>query len=103
MSSSSQAEFLDGRHRDTLLRLFEHPTSHNIEWQEILSLLEALGSVEPFRDGKSRARLGAKTEALARAKHKDIDVQQIVNLRRMLTGAGYVEAVEEMGAKGKEA
>jgi len=29
---------------------------------------------------------------LTRPKHKDIDVQQVLDLRRMLTGAGYGDA-----------
>ena len=43
--TSPEPEHLDGRHRDTLRRIFEHPTSHNIEWHEVTSLLDAVGTV----------------------------------------------------------
>ena len=102
MSSNSEPKHLNNRHRDTLLQVFEHPTSHNIEWHAVLSLLEAVGSVEQRPDGKYLVHVGEETEVLTRPKDKDIDVQQVVDLRRMLTTAGYGAVVEELHAKGKE-
>ena len=93
---------LNNRHRDTLLQIFQHPTSHNIEWPAVLSLLEAVGSVEQRHDGKYRVTLGTESEVLTPPKHKDIDVQQVVDLRRMFTSAGYEAVVKELEAKGKE-
>ena len=100
--STSEPEHLNHHQRDTLLQIFQHPTSHNIEWLGVLSLLEAAGSVELRHDGKYLVRVGGENVVLARPKHKDIDVQQVVDLRRMLTGAGYGTLVEELEAKGKE-
>lgn len=88
MSSTSEPKQLSDHHRDTLLRIFQHPASHNIDWQAALSLLEAVGSVEQRQDGKYLVRAGAKTEVFNRPKHKDIDAQQAVDLRRMLASAG---------------
>lgn len=95
-------EHLSNHHRDTLLQIFQHPASHNIEWPAVLSLLEAVGSVEQHHDGKYVVTLGTETEVLTPPKHKDIDVQQVVDLRRMLTSAGYRSVVDELEAKGKE-
>ncbi len=102
MSSTSGPQHLDSNQRDTLLQIFQHPTSHNIEWRAVLSLLEAVGSVERRHDGKFSVHVGAETEVVTRPKQKDIDPQQVVDLRRMLTGAGYGAVVEELEAKGKE-
>jgi hypothetical protein len=82
-------EHLSNHHRNTLSQLFQHPVGHNIEWRAVLSLLEAVGSVEENRDGKVAITLGGTTEYLDPPAHKDIDVQTVVNLRRMLSGAGY--------------
>ncbi len=95
-------EHLSNHHRDTLLQIFQHPASHNIEWPAVLSLLEAVGSVEQHHDGKYVVTLGTETEVFTPPKHKDIDVQQVVDLRRMLTSAGYRSVVDELEAKGKE-
>jgi hypothetical protein len=97
-----QPKHLSNHHRDTLLQLFQHPTSHNIEWQTVLSLLEAVGSVEQRHDGKYLVHVGDETVVFARPRNKDVDVQQVVDLRRMLTSAGYGPVVEALEAKGQE-
>lgn len=102
MSSRSEPHHLSPNHRDTLLQIFQHPTSHNIEWHAVLSLLEAVGEVEERKDGKVVVTLGEETEAFVRPKHKDIAVDQVVDLRRMLTKAGYAETVKQMEDQGKE-
>jgi len=102
MSSVPEPERLNSHHRDTLLQLFQHPTSHNIEWPAVLSLLEAIGSAEERHDGKYSIQIGTESEVLTRPKHKDIDVQQVLDLRRMLANAGYGALVDELEAKGKE-
>lgn len=68
----------------------------------MLSLLEAVGSVEQHHDGKYTVSVGTESEVLKPPKHKDIDIQQVVDLRRMLTSAGYRAVVDELEAKGKE-
>jgi hypothetical protein len=84
------------------MRIFQHPTSHNIEWRTIVSLLEVVGTIEENHDGKFRVELGTEVEYFDRPKHKDIDVQQVVDLRRMLAGAGYAPVVEELESRGVE-
>jgi hypothetical protein len=95
-------EHLNNRHRDTLLQIFQHPTSHNVEWPAVLSLLEVVGSVEQRHDGKYKVTVGTDVEVVTPPKHKDIDVQQVVDLRRMLTSAGYRSVVDELEGRGKE-
>jgi hypothetical protein len=87
--TSPEPERLDGRHRDTLRRIFEHPTSHNIEWHEVMSLLEAVGTVTRHHDGKVAVEVGPEREFLEPPAGKDVDDQMVVDLRRMLRGAGY--------------
>jgi hypothetical protein len=87
--TSPRPEHLDNRHRDTLRQIYEHPTSHNIEWRAVMSLLEAVGTVTVRHDGKVAAKIGTEQEFLDPPAGKDIDAQMVVDLRRMLTNAGY--------------
>jgi hypothetical protein len=87
--TSPGPEHLDSRHRDTLRQIFEHPTSHNIEWRAVLSLLNAVGEVNVRHDGKVAVKVGSDLEFLEAPAGKDVDVQMVVDLRRMLTSAGY--------------
>ena len=93
---------LSPNHRDTLLQIFQHPTSHNIEWHSVLSLLSAVGEVEERKDGKVHVAVGGETRVLTRPKHKDVDVDLVVEVRKMLAAAGYQEMAKEMGDRGKE-
>ena len=87
--TSPGTEHLDGRHRDTLRQIFEHPTSHNIEWRAVISLLEAVGTATVRHDGKVAVKIGSELEFLVPPAGKDVDDQMVVDLRRMLSGAGY--------------
>jgi hypothetical protein len=89
MTSGPEPEHLDSRHRDTLRQIFWHPTSHNIEWRAVKSLLEAVGTVTVRHDGKVAVEIGLEKEILDPPRGKDIDTQMAVDLRRMLTTAGY--------------
>ena len=75
-------------HRATLERIFRHPASGNIEWRQVLSLLEAVGTVTEERNGNVEVTLGGETEVLRPPRGKDVDTQTIVDLRRMLSSAG---------------
>jgi hypothetical protein len=79
---------LNHHHRDTLERIFSHPSSGNIEWRQVRSLLEAVGTITEELNGKLRVTLGPETEVLQPPGGKDIDRQMIVDLRRMLSNAG---------------
>jgi len=82
------ARDLTHRHRDTLERFFSHPSSGNVEWRQVLSLLEAVGTTTEEPNGKIRVTLGGETDVLQPPGGKDIDRQMVVDLRRMLSNAG---------------
>jgi hypothetical protein len=89
MSSRSQPAHLSNDQRNTLLQIFQHPAGHNIEWRAVLSLLGAVGSAEERYHGEVAVTIGSQTEYFDPPRHKDIGTQAVVNLRRMLTKAGY--------------
>src|SRR6266496_6703758 len=94
---------LTHRHRDTRERVFSHPSSGNVEWRQVLSLLEAVGTTTEEPNGKLRVTLGGETEGLQPPGAKDIDRQMVVDLRRMLTNAGLAPRSEErrVGKEGR--
>lgn len=89
MSTTSGPNHLSNHHRETLTHILQHPVGHNIEWRDVLSLLEAVATVEETPHGKYLVTLGDETETFERPRHKDIEPQQVVDLRRMLTNAGF--------------
>jgi len=79
---------LNNHHRVTLEKIFSHPLSGNVEWRQVLSLLEAVATTTQEPNGKLKVELGGETEVLQPPDDKDVDRQMIVNLRRMLANAG---------------
>lgn len=83
---------LSNNHRETIERIFSHPSSGNIEWRQVRSLLEAVGTASEEHNGKLKVTLGGETEVLQPPHAKDIDQQMIVDLRRMLARASIASA-----------
>ena len=85
---------LSNHHRGTLEQIFSHPSSANIDWRQVVLLLEAVGTVTHEHNGKLKVELGGDIEVLQPPRGKDIDQQMIVDLRRMLTDAGFAPAAD---------
>jgi hypothetical protein len=82
---------LDNEQQNTLEKILRHPASGNIEWRQVKSLLESLGSATEEHNGRLRVTLGGETEVFDPPHGKDIDPQMIVDLRRMLRRAGLAD------------
>jgi hypothetical protein len=102
MSTVPGPEHLNSHHRDTLQQIFQEKTNYNVEWHDVVSLLGAVGSVEQQHDDMFLFRIGEETEVLRRPSEKDIDGQQLVDLRRILTSAGYDAVAAELARKANE-
>ena len=88
---------LSNHHRETIQKILDHPAGGNVEWRQVLSLLEVAGEVTEEHNGKFKVTLGPETEVLHAPRDKDVDEQMMVDLRRMLVQAGYGDpaAVED--------
>jgi hypothetical protein len=80
---------LSHHHRDTVEKILNHPASANIEWRQVLSLLNQIGTTTEQHNGKVKVTIGPETETFTPPRGKDIDKQMVVDLRRMLTQAGF--------------
>jgi hypothetical protein len=80
---------LSSHHRDTVEKIFSHPPSRNVEWRQVISLLDTIGSVTHEHNGKLKVTLGPETEVPPAPHGKDVEIQSLVDLRRMLTQAGF--------------
>ena len=83
------AEHLNSHQRDTMAQIFNHPLSHNIEWHSVLSLLNAVATVQETHKGHVLATIGDESETFDPQRHKDIDAEQLTVLRRLLRKSGY--------------
>jgi hypothetical protein len=79
---------LNNHHRDTLNKIFVHPVSRNVELRQVLSLLEAVGTVVEESNGKVKVTVGTETHVFLPPRHKDVDEELLLQLRRTLSDAG---------------
>jgi predicted DNA-binding protein with PD1-like motif len=79
---------LTSHHRRTVEKIVAHPTSGNIEWRQVGSLLAAIGRVESEGNRRLHISVGAEPEVVLAAHGKDASVQTVVDLRALLTRVG---------------
>ena len=79
---------LSGHHLLTAQRILAHPAGHNIEWRDAAAMLAELDAIAEEANGRFIVTLGGESEVFDRSRGKDLDVQQVVDLRRMLIAAG---------------
>lgn len=88
----SNTDHLSENHRNTLYHLERHPTTHNLEWHDLLSLLKEVADVTEEHDGKVKVRLDDRGLVLSPPRHKDIDEDLLTSVRKLLRDAGYFTA-----------
>lgn len=79
---------LKSHHLVTAEKILTHPTSHNIEWHDAAALIVEIGTMSEGANHRFTVTIGDETEIFDRPRGKDLDVQQIVDLRRMLQASG---------------
>lgn len=82
------APHLNGHHTKTLASLFIHPASHNVEWHDVLSLLNHVGTATERHGGGYAVAIGNDTITLGRPHGHDLVDDELRHLRTFLTKAG---------------
>lgn len=83
---------LNGHHRVTLATIFSHPAPHNVEWHDVLSLLEHLGTATPRHGGGYTVVIGDDQIQLAHPHGHDVVDEDLRHLRTFLARAGLQPA-----------
>ena len=90
---------LDHHNRLTAERVFRHPTSHNIQWHDVESLLGQLGEIRETSHGSLEITIGEHLSFLGGPRHRELTEQHVVDLRKILRSAGITpNDVEGNGA-----
>ena len=80
---------LSGNHRWTLMRVFQHPLSHNLSWREVTRLFESIGTAEHQHNGDLVFRIGNEHLSIKSPQGKDLDATEVMDLRHLLLRAGW--------------
>ena len=79
---------LNHKQMNVLEKVYAHPVAHNLTWHDVRTLLDAVGEVEEKHNGSLRITIAGQVEVFDPNHGKDLTVEQVVDLRRMLTAGG---------------
>jgi hypothetical protein len=86
--STVNEQHLTAHHRNTLQHIFTHPLAHNLEWAEVTSLIDSLGSVIDRHNGEYAFDVGNQRAFFRRPHGKTLDGHDVARLRKFLGEAG---------------
>ncbi|MFE1665728.1 hypothetical protein [Microbacterium sp. P02] len=73
----------------TLFEILHHPTSQNISWDAVVTLLEQVADVEATQEGSQLiVRMNNVRLTLHKPSGTPVSEQSLLEVRRMLRGAG---------------
>ena len=96
-STTTLASGLNGHEKRALMHIFQHPISHNLTMREVIVLFTSIGSAAPQHDGDVMLRVASERLSIRRPPNKDIDADDVMALRHMLTKAGWSPDREVVG------
>jgi hypothetical protein len=79
---------LNHKQMNVLHKVYAHPVTHDLTWHNVRTLLDAVGEVEEKHNGSWRITIGEQPEVFDPNHGKELTVEQVMDLRRMLTAAG---------------
>ena len=75
---------LSGRNQHTYESIFHHPVAHNLEWHDVISLLNEIASVAEERNGVFQVTSNGQMLSLQAPKHKDAPIEMVLEIRDFL-------------------
>ncbi|MGA2562141.1 MAG: hypothetical protein ABSF96_01135 [Steroidobacteraceae bacterium] len=80
---------LHGAHLRTLEALFRHPPAHNLEWMDVLSLIEKIGTAQEKSNNKFSFEVAGQHYLMHKPHTKDLTSTEVTDLRHFLQRAGW--------------
>src|SRR5579872_6613413 len=85
---------MERQHARVLDAIFEHPFPHNLEWADVLSLMQHIGTVTERHDGKYDFETHGVHAVFTKPHDKDLTPEAVLELRRLLSDAGVAKDEE---------
>jgi hypothetical protein len=79
---------LDHHHRLTVQKIFGHPINHNIQWHDVICLMERCGPVHESHRGNWTVMIDSEFQMIGRARGRDLTDDEVVRVRHLLSALG---------------
>jgi hypothetical protein len=80
---------VSGANRRTLESVFRHPSAHNLEWNDVVALIDKIGDVERKTNNEFEFRVSGEVHFIRKPHKKDIAGPDVIKLRKFLADAGW--------------
>lgn len=90
---------ISGSNRKTIDAILRHPVAHNLEWGDVITLIEKLGTVEHKANADFVFQVHAQRHVMRKPHTKDLAAPEVIELRKFLTRAGLFAEPEEKPAE----
>jgi hypothetical protein len=74
---------------ETMEALFRHPMAHNLQWREVLALMERIGEVEKKVRGELVFKVANERLLMHEPHNKDLSGPEVLEVRQFLERAGW--------------
>ena len=82
-------EKVTGSNRRTLEAVFRHPSAHNLEWNDVVALIDKIGDVIRKNNNEFEFRVTGDVHFMRKPHTKDIAGPDVIKLRKFLAEAGF--------------
>ena len=82
---------MDHHNRTTAERIYRHPTSHNIQWHDVKTLLESLGECRENKHDSFEVKAGDILGFIHGPLTRELTIDQVVQTRHLLRDLGVTE------------
>jgi hypothetical protein len=80
---------VSGANRRTLEALFRHPSAHNLEWNDVVALIDKIGDVNRRTNNEFEFSVGGEVHFVRKPHTKDIEGTEVIKLRKFLAHVGW--------------
>ena len=77
-----------GVHRRTLEAIFHHPSAHNLEWSNVVGLIEKIGHARERANNEFVFEFAGKRHVMRKPHTKDLTSSEVIEIRHFLMEAG---------------
>ena len=87
-----------GVHRRTLEAIFHHPSAHNLEWSNVVGLIEKIGHARERANNEFVFEGAGKRHVMRKPHTKDLTSSEVIEVRNFLIQAGLSPEVPSQPA-----
>ena len=79
---------ITGSHRRTLEAIFRHPSTHNLEWSDVVGLIGQIGEAHEKANSEFVFEVAGKRHVMRKPHTKDLTSSEVIDIRHFLVQAG---------------